>query len=65
MSTIAVKELNGMIQSSLKMDMSVSSARGRMQLHFLEYRLLLKINGLKCGTKNSPRAALKHTVSAI
>ena len=45
--TITADGLTALVQSSLKMDMSVASAKGRMQLLFLEYRSLLRTNGLK------------------
>lgn len=47
------------------MDMSVSSAKGRMQLLFLEHRSLLRINQLRWVTENSPKAAIKHVFSAV
>lgn len=38
-----------------KMDMSTKSTQGWMKLFFMEYKLLLQINGLKRVTEKAPK----------
>lgn len=65
MFTVTATELNGLAQLSLKMDKSDLSAKRRMQLLFLEYHSLLRVNGLKWVTERSPKAANKPVDSTV
>lgn len=59
-----VFKLNGTIRQLVenvpKMDVSPKSAQARMKLLFMEYKLLLRINGLKCVTEKASKTAVHH-----
>lgn len=57
--------LTATVQASLRMKMSVKSAKGNMKLLFMKYRSLLRTNGIKLVTKEKPKLAIKHVYSAI
>jgi len=58
-------DLSKVVESGLKMDMSVKSAQGRMKLLFVEYKSLLRAHGLKWVTDKTPKIAIKHVISAV
>lgn len=63
--TLTEAELTKMVESDLKMDMSVKSAKSRMKLLFMSYKSMLRTNGLKWVTEDTPKVAVKHVLMAI
>ena len=64
-TVITQDELSKIVESTLRMDMSVKSAKGRMKLLFMEYASLLRTNGLKWVTEKTPKVAIKQVLSVI
>lgn len=64
-TVITQDELSKIVESTLRMDMSVKSAKGRMKLLFKEYTSMLRTNGLKWVTEKTPKVAIKQVLSVI
>ena len=64
-TTVTEADLTKLVESKLRMDMTVTSAHGRMKLLFMDYTSLLRTNGLKWVTTKSPKIAVRHVLSAI
>lgn len=64
-TVITQDKLSKMVESLFKMDMTVKSAKGRMKLLFMEYKSLLRTNGLKWVTEMTPKVAIKQILSVI
>ena len=64
-TTVTESDLAKVVETALKMDTSVKSAKGRMKLLFMEYKSPLPTNGLKwvtekCPEDSSPSRPLGH-----
>lgn len=64
-SVITEPELAKLVEATLRMDMSVKSATDRMQLLFMEYRSLLRTNGLKWVIERTPKVPIRHVLSVV
>lgn len=63
-SSITEADLAATVQATLKMDMTVKSARVRMKLLFMDYLSLLRTNGLKWVPEKNPKLAIRHVLSS-
>ena len=64
-NSVTESDLVKLVEAVLRMNMTVKSAKGRMNLLFMEYMSLLRTNGLKWVTEKAPKAAIRHVLSAI
>lgn len=62
---VTEKDLVATVQVLLHMKISFKSAKGRMKLLFMEYRSLLRTNGIKWVTEKTLKMAIKDVLSAI
>ena len=64
-TVVTQDDLASLVETQLRMDMKIKSATGRMELLFMDYKSLLRTNGLKWVTTDTPKVAIKHVISAI
>lgn len=62
-NTITESELAKGVDTALKMDMSVKSAKGHMNLLSMEYKSIFRINGPKCVTEKALKKAVRQVLS--
>lgn len=58
-------DLDNLVLKNVRMDMSVRSAKARMELFFMEYNSLLRQNGMKYVSKNKQTVVVRRVLSAI
>lgn len=64
-TVITESNLSRIVEKCLKKDMMAKSATGRMKLLFMEYKFLLRTNGLNLGPAKTPKDSISHFLSTI
>lgn len=62
---LTATDVDIIVDKDLHMDMSIRSARSRMELLFMNYTAILRRNGLKWVLQSNQKLAVQHVLSAI